>query len=80
MSSGYENKIWNGIAIKIRTKELTEVESKTLRELYHNLKAGESGVKDLVRKRGLSSKIDNDWYKPIRYNKIRMLLSDNEDK
>ena len=50
--------------------------SEKLKELYYNPKTGYSGIDDLVRKSGLSSKIVKDWldrqnvytlHKPIRH-------------
>jgi len=83
--------IWNGIIIKKRKKELVNSSSEKLKEIYYNPRTGYSGINDLVRKSGLSSKIVEEWlshqnvytlHKPIRhkFQTRRVIVSSIDDQ
>lgn len=65
--------------------------SEKLKEIYYNPQTGYSGINDLVRKSGLSSKIVTDWlsrqnvytlHKPIRhkFKTRRVIVSSVDDQ
>ena len=87
---GMKSRFGMGLSKNVKN-ELTKVSSEKLKELYYNPKTGYSGIDDLVRKSGLSSKIVKDWlshqnvytlHKPIRHKfpTRRVLVSAIDDQ